>query len=1142
MAQFRGSLGTKFYLMIPGKDNTSQASVYISSDYAISQTARLQIGGSERDIPLAPSSVTKVDLPSDVAGTTGIIITTNFRVSVYGVSTNGNSSEAFMVYPVTGLGTDYIIPSFSSDYGAGSQFGIVSTENITYTQITPTEDVPNHRKGYPYSLVLLGEGQVKEETNLGTSGDFTGTIIHASKPIGVFAGHQDAYVPGFYTYPKSNRVVEMVPPTSAWGRKVITVPSKGLVNAGDTWRILASDDNTIVYLNGTPVRGLDRKGMFFDIVLKDAAMIEGNKPILVTQYPNASSSPGTLGAPFSIIAPPVEQYQQTHLVSTIGSHAVNFLNIVAHNAELNYITLDNQPVPASSFKRVGNSEYAAAQIQVDSGTHRVVGPLGVGVTVYGFGERTAYGYSAGQSTADVAKVWKLELQKPADTLGRLREATYNAFVMDASRKPVQGVMVTFTIKGPDSIRMLSTYTDTTGIASFSFVGEGAGNDTVTAAVGTVKDSKIINWTPGPCHTLALDWTLEEPTGDNVNGMIKLSSPFGGIPPYTFYIDNRSNTSGIFDSVSYGKHVVQVQDGRYCAATWNIEVKRKIITDSSNQYAFPKDSLFTFQANEVSCEAIVRWKEPDLANPATIGLPPAYNDPDSKLFYKGSYNGHAYYQSTGFYLWQTAKYIAIYNYGHLVTVNSAGENDFIRTKLKQEVGYGPWIGLSNTGTVGQFAWVTGEPFNYSYWYPTEPNNGGWGTDTVAEKYVHIWGYDQQNRWNDLNEYFYLPFIEEFEGPILSYKQVKGPANGSSMPVGTYQVCYEVYNRLENKTYTYCFNVKVECLPGAHVVQGDTVIVAPAGSCKAALKWRQPVPEWPQQIWPPQSPSGEANWLQFKTAYDGHGYYLSNSSFTWPASKIISERTGGHLATIGNAGENNAIVSNFKTPGSYGPWIGLYNVGRTNTFTWIDDTRYPEYTNWAPNEPNNQGGEDEWDIREPYVLLNNYDYAARWNDMPATYSAPFITEFDGPVNRYIHLSGPEWGTIVDTGTYTICYRVDDLISKVTGTRCFTIKVVCGPPSIASTSVAQAKAQDESAIPFKATVAPNPSATNFKIKVGSGNTVQRVSLKVVDVSGRVVETRNNVMPNTTITLGDSYARGIYFVQIIQGTKQEVLKVVKE
>ena len=33
----------------------------------------------------------------------------------------------------------------------------------------------------------------------------------------------------------------------------------------------------------------------------------------------------------------------------------------------------------------------------------------------------------------------------------------------------------------------------------------------------------------------------------------------------------------------------------------------------------------------------------------------------------------------------------------------------------------WLGLYNTGTVGNFAWVTGEPVSFTNWIPGEPNN-------------------------------------------------------------------------------------------------------------------------------------------------------------------------------------------------------------------------------------------------------------------------------------------------------------------------------------------------------------------------------------------------------------------------------------
>ena len=73
------------------------------------------------------------------------------------------------------------------------------------------------------------------------------------------------------------------------------------------------------------------------------------------------------------------------------------------------------------------------------------------------------------------------------------------------------------------------------------------------------------------------------------------------------------------------------------------------------------------------------------------------------------------------------------------------------------------------------------------------------------------------------------------------------------------------------------------------------------------------------------------------------------------------------------------------------------------------------------------------------------------------------------------------------------------------------------------------------------PNPSSNNYTIQVNASNTKDRILLQVFDVSGRIVETRNNVSAGSTFTLGDKYRPGSYFIRVIQGKDHKEIKLVK-
>lgn len=78
------------------------------------------------------------------------------------------------------------------------------------------------------------------------------------------------------------------------------------------------------------------------------------------------------------------------------------------------------------------------------------------------------------------------------------------------------------------------------------------------------------------------------------------------------------------------------------------------------------------------------------------------------------------------------------------------------------------------------------------------------------------------------------------------------------------------------------------------------------------------------------------------------------------------------------------------------------------------------------------------------------------------------------------------------------------------------------------------------FDAKVLSNPTNVNFQISTTSG-TNDPITIRTVDVFGRLVELRTNVIPNSIHRIGDAYAPGLYFAEITQGTNRKVLRLVK-
>jgi hypothetical protein len=98
------------------------------------------------------------------------------------------------------------------------------------------------------------------------------------------------------------------------------------------------------------------------------------------------------------------------------------------------------------------------------------------------------------------------------------------------------------------------------------------------------------------------------------------------------------------------------------------------------------------------------------------------------------NGHAYEAVLASTTWTEANAAATLAGGHLATIHSAAENEFVFNLIDSQPywiafngngNWGPWIGglqpPGSTEPAGGWRWVTGEPFSHTNWRSGEPNN-------------------------------------------------------------------------------------------------------------------------------------------------------------------------------------------------------------------------------------------------------------------------------------------------------------------------------------------------------------------------------------------------------------------------------------
>jgi hypothetical protein len=317
------------------------------------------------------------------------------------------------------------------------------------------------------------------------------------------------------------------------------------------------------------------------------------------------------------------------------------------------------------------------------------------------------------------------------------------------------------------------------------------------------------------------------------------------------------------------------------------------------------------------------------------------------------NGHVYYILAP-ESWSNAQTEAHSLGGHLTTIRSSGENNWLLTNLVVDFSAsgGPnlfalpvWIGLYdptfNDGSqhAADFIWDSGETNAYRNWNPGEPSNTG-----NVEYYTAMnWHYAQgatstRGTWND------------------------APLDGSSGYGGNTDGPY--YGIMEIGTGVPA----IPTVPGAFY--GPVV-----------------------------------------SSINNHPYFILPLN-NWSNAQQAAQALGGNLATVRSDEENQWLVANMLADLTFygGPnlstlplWIGLYDpvmgaetsMQHSNNFVWISGET-AAYRNWnsSTGEPNNTGGNEYYTAINWHFAQGETNVHTTWDDTPLNGTSGFGGNSDGP----------------------------------------------------------------------------------------------------------------------------------------------------
>lgn len=291
-------------------------------------------------------------------------------------------------------------------------------------------------------------------------------------------------------------------------------------------------------------------------------------------------------------------------------------------------------------------------------------------------------------------------------------------------------------------------------------------------------------------------------------------------------------------------------------------------------------------------------------------------------------------------------------GHLVSITSATENEFVRAlSMGHNVHFGAFHDQGAPGfsePASGWTWVSGEPWTWSGWCSNQPDDASWGGYQGQE--VARFNTSTATCWDDAHSLVQLESIA-IEATVIEWS---ADCNGDGA-IDFGQIQAGVLADFDGNNIPDCC-----ASPGREppfpIVQW-TVTAGGNGHYYAGV-------QLPADVTP-------ANW--------------------WDEAQARCEALGGHLATPTSSSENSFIISQAVSqipPVSglgRGPMIGGRREG--GVWRWITGEPWT-FTGWCGPEPTGDG--------------NNLQYwafsALCWNDFPGTvaYSNTYIIEWSADCN--------------------------------------------------------------------------------------------------------------------------------------------------
>lgn len=361
-ASSSASANTLYFQMNPNNSQGGSRQVFLFGP-ADSGGTVTSLSGFNQSFNLGAGGFAIVNLPATSELATGVVQDLGFKVSsasaVSGYFLSRLSATTDMTYLIDGerLGTNYVVAGYQNI--RPDQMSVQATQDNTNITFTP--------KGAAAFDITLNAGQTYMYT---ASTQLTGSSILADKPIAVFSGNNCTNIPTGNS--ACDHIVEQMPSIDQLSSTYLVAQTPRTGTLGNVMRVVATEDNTEVRVDGALVATLAAKGDFYEGRVTGGHELIATNPVLVAQYLiGQGQSGGANTDPAMTIVPGSDQWLKSYVFAAPSGEAnfpTDYVSIIIQTASLPTLTLGGDAVDAALFAGLGSTLYSYGNIDVSSTT------------------------------------------------------------------------------------------------------------------------------------------------------------------------------------------------------------------------------------------------------------------------------------------------------------------------------------------------------------------------------------------------------------------------------------------------------------------------------------------------------------------------------------------------------------------------------------------------------------------------------------------------------------------------------------------------------------------------------------------------------------------------------------------------------